>query len=103
MYNTLVLYTFISLIIFFTVLEFYKHKCFLKGIIVEACQSNLGIDNLIGGQFLVKLENGQMVKAEAERCTVCMGQFSIGDEVKLIKSKDKYMVHLPIFWRKCNN
>ena len=105
MYNTLVLYTFFSLVIFFLVLEIYKFKFYLKGKLIEICHSNIGIDDLIGSHFIVKLENGHTVKAEAERCTMCMGQFSVGDEVRLIKSNDKYMVHLPFTLRKskkCN-
>ena len=95
MHNTLVLYTFIALIIFFLALEIYKLKFYIRGTIVEFCSSKIGIDDLICSQLIVKLEDGQTVKAEAERCTMCMGQFSIGDEVRLIKSNNRYVVHLP--------
>ena len=105
MYNTLVLCTFITLIIFFTVLELYKYKFYLKGKVIGFRHPNIELENLIVSHLKIQLENGQTVEAEAERCTMCMGQFSIGDDVRLIKSKDRYMIHLPITWRKkksCN-
>ena len=97
MYNTLVLYTFFALLIFFAALEFYKFKFYIRGKVVKVQHPNIGLENLMGSHFLVKLENGDTVNAEAERCTMCMGQFVVGDDVRLIRSKDKYMVHLPLW------
>jgi len=94
--DSLVLYTFIALLFFFLSLEIYKYKFYLNGKIISFCDNGIGIDQLIVSSMLVQLTDGQIVKAEAEPCTLCMGQFSIGDEVRLIKSKDKYQVHLPL-------
>lgn len=96
MFDSLVLYTFVALILFFASLEIYKFKYYLKGKIVSFCNSGIGLDQLIVASMLVQLSNGKIVEAEAEQCTMCMGQFVIGDEVKLIKSKDKYQIHLPL-------
>lgn len=103
MNNTLVLYTFVALIIFFAALEIYKFKFYLKGKVVGFRNPSIGLGDLIISHLKVRLENGQTVEAEVERCTMCMGQFSIGDEVRLIKSNDKYMVHLPFIMRKSKN
>jgi len=105
MNNILLFSTFLGLIIFFAFLEIYKYKFYVKGKVVGFHNSQLGLDSLIISYLDVRLENGTTVKAEAERCTMCMGQFTIGDEVRLIKSQNRYMVHLPLTYRKkqaCN-
>lgn len=100
MYDYLVLYTFFILMIFFLALEIYKFKYYIKGKIIEFCPSIIGLESLLNSQLKVKLENGQVVEAEAERCTMCMGEFQLGDEVRLILSRNKYIVHLPLVFRK---
>ena len=104
MYDALVLYTFFALVIFFVALEIYKYKYYLKGNVIEFCDSGIGLNNILPvSQLKVQLKNGTVVKAEAERCTMCMGEFSIGDEVRLIKSRDRYLIHLPLTYRKTNS
>ena len=103
MYDSLVLYTFFVLVIFFLALEIYKFKYYIKGRVIEFYPSAIGLENLLNSQIKVKLENGQVVEAEAERCTICMGEFQLGDEVRLIQSRNKYIVHLPLFFRKQNS
>jgi len=83
MYNTLTFYTFIGLVIFFVAVEIYRSKFFIKGVIVEFCSSDLGIEDFILSRLKVQLKNGQVVEAEAYRCTMCMGNLSVGDEVSL--------------------
>lgn len=102
MYNPIVLYTFIALVLFFTGLEIYKFRFYQTGFIVEIITSKNGLDNFIGSCYKVQLKTGQIVIAEAERCTVCMGQFRVGDEVKLLKSTNKFYIHLPAFSLKKN-
>lgn len=96
MYDFVVLCTFIALIIFFAVVEVYKSKTYIKGMIVDFCHSDIGVEKLITSRIKVKLENSQIVEAEAMSCTMCLGHFAVGDEVKLTKSKDKYIVNLPL-------
>jgi hypothetical protein len=95
MYNSLTFYTFIGLLIFFVSVEIYRAKFFVKGVIVEFCSSELGIEEFIMSRLKVQLKNGQVVEAEASRCTMCMGYLSIGDEVSLSRKDDRYIVNLP--------
>ncbi len=104
MYDALVIYTFILLILFFSGLEFYKFKLCQVGKIIEVCQSEHGLEHLIRSRFKVKLPNGQIVDAEAERCTMCTGQFKVGDEVNILKSKNnRFTIHLPLLSFKNRN
>ena len=106
MYDSLVFYTFILLILFFSGLEYYKFKLCKIGKIIEVCQSEHGLEHLIRTRFKVELPNGQIVEAEAERCTMCTGQFKVGDEVNILKSKNnRFFIHLPLLSfknRSCN-
>jgi len=95
MYNSLTFYTFIGLVIFFVFVEIYRAKFFVKGVIVEFCSSELGIEEFIMSRLKVQLKNGQVVEAEASRCTMCMGYLALGDEVSLSKKDDRYIVNLP--------
>jgi hypothetical protein len=94
MYNTLTFYTFIGLVIFFVAVEIYRSKFFIKGVIVEFCSSDLGIEDFILSRLKVQLKNGQVVEAEAYRCTMCMGNLSVGDEVSLSRKDERYIVNL---------
>jgi len=95
MYNSLTFYTFIALVVFFVVVEIYRSKFFIKGVIVEFCSSNMGIEDFILSRMKVQLKNGQVVEAEASRCTICMGNLAVGDEVSLSQKDDRYFVNLP--------
>ena len=95
MYNSLTFYTFIALVVFFVTVEIYRSKFFIKGVIVEICSSDLGIEDFILSQVKVQLQNGTVVEAEASRCTMCMGHLAEGDEVALLKKDGRYVVNLP--------
>ncbi len=95
MYNTLTFYTFIALVIFFVAVEVYRSKFFIKGVIVKFCTSNLEVEDFILSRMKVQLPNGQVVDAEASRCTMCMGNLAVGDEVSLSRKDDRYFVNLP--------
>ena len=97
MHDTIVFYTFVALILFFLAIELYKLKYNIKGQVLGFCRSESGLENFAGSRMKVELKNGTIVEAEAETCTMCMGEFCVGDEVRLIKSKDKYFVHLSLF------
>lgn len=95
MYNTITLYTFLGLVVFFVFVEIYRSKFFIKGVIVEFCSSDLAIEEFILSRLKVQLKNGQVVEAEASRCTMCMGYLALGDEVSLFKKDERYVVNLP--------
>ena len=95
MYNTLVFSTFVALVIFFVAIEIYRSKFVIKGVIVEFSHTDPGIDEFILARMQVRLQNGQVVQAEASHCTVCMGNLAVGDEVSLSRKDDRYIVNLP--------
>ena len=95
MYQTLTFYTFLALAVFFITVEIYRAKFFLKGYITEFCPSDLGIEEFILTRLKVQLRTGQIVEAEASRCTMCLGNLSVGDEVSVSRSHDRYVVNLP--------
>ena len=95
MYNSLTFYTFIGLVIFYVTIEIYRTKFFIKGVIVEFCSSDLGIEEFILSNLKVQLKNGQVVEAEVSQCTMCMGHLAVGDEVSLFKKDERYIVNLP--------
>jgi hypothetical protein len=96
MYNTITFYTFIGLVVFFVAVEVYRSKFFVRGMIVEFCSSDLGIEEFILSRLKVQLRNGQVVEAEASQCTMCMGHLALGDEVSLLKKDERYIVNLPL-------
>ncbi len=100
MTDALTFYTFIGLLAFFVVAEIYRAKFFIKGVIIEFCPSELGIEELILSRMKVQLKNGQIVEAEAPQCTMCMGNLSVGDEVSLYKKNERYIVNLPFGMKK---
>ncbi len=100
MHNLIVFYTFIALIVFFISVEIYRAKNYIKGIIVGVQSNPLGIETMVNTTLHVKLNNGETVDAEAFACTMCMGNFSIGDQVYLSKSKNKYIVNIPFRFTK---
>ena len=95
MYNSLTFYTFIALVIFFVSVEIYRSKFFVRGVIVELCTSELGIEDFILSRLKVQLKNGEVVEAEASQCTMCMGNLSVGDEVSISRKDNRYIVNLP--------
>lgn len=95
MYQTLTLYTFFALVIFFIAVEIYRAKFFVKGVIVEFCPLELGIEEFISIRMKVQLKNGGIVEAEVSHCTMCMGHLAVGDEVALSRKDDRYLVNLP--------
>ena len=95
MHDLIVFYTFIALIIFFIAVEIYRARHYIKGEVTYIYPSLLGIENLISGQMKVRLRDGREVDAEAFKCTMCLGDFCVGDEVSLTFAKGKYQINLP--------
>ena len=103
MYDLITFYTFVALILFFISAEIYRAKHYIKAVIIDIYSSPLGIQNALSTQMKVRLTNGSEVEAEAFMCTVCLGDFCIGDEVFLSRIKGKYQINLPFrFKRKIN-
>ncbi len=103
MHDLIVFYTFVALIIFFITVEIYRARHYIKGSVVEIYESPLGVENMISISMKIQLRDGRFVDAEAFRCTMCLGHFTIGDEVFLTRSKDKYQVNLPFRFKKRAN
>lgn len=103
MIDSLTFYTFIGLLVFFAVAEIYRAKFLVKGVILEFCPSELGIEELILSRMKVQLKNGQVVESEASSCTMCMGRLMVGDEVSLSKKDERYVVNLPFKMRTKRN
>jgi hypothetical protein len=103
MHDQIVFYTFIALIIFFIAVEIYRARHYIKGEVVHIYPSLLGIENSISGQMKVRLRDGSEVEAEAFKCTLCLGDFSIGDEVYLTYAKEKYQINLPFRLKRKTN
>jgi len=107
MHDLIVFYTFIALVIFFIAVEIYRARHYIKGIVVHIAAAPLGVENLISTQMKVRLQDGNEVDAEAFKCTMCLGGFSIGDEVYLSRAKGKYHINLPFKLKRktasCNN
>ncbi|HDQ00481.1 MAG TPA: hypothetical protein ENN22_15045 [bacterium] len=95
MHDLIVFYTFIGLVIFFIFIEIYRAKNFIEGTIIAFNSPMLGIETMMSSTLKVELKNGQIVDAEAMSCTLCMGNFHLGDVVYLSLSKNKYIVNLP--------
>lgn len=100
MFDWIVFYTFIGLVIFFVTVEIYRARNYIKGIVLEIPRSELGLAELISTTLKVKLNDGSIVTAEAMRCTMCMGNLTTGDQVFLTKSKGKFIVNLPIRFKR---
>ncbi len=95
MIDSLTFYTFIGLLGFFAFAEIYRAKFFVKGMILEFCPSELGIEEFVLSRMKVQLKNGQVVEAVASSCTMCLGNLTVGDEVSLSKKDERYIVNLP--------
>ena len=100
MHDLIVFYTFIGLIIFFVAVEIYRTKHYIKGNVIFIYPAPLGVENLISSQMKIRLNDGTEVDAEAFRCTMCLGNFNLGDEVYLTRAKGKYQINLPFRLKK---
>ncbi len=100
MYDFIVFYTFLGLILFFIAVEIYRIKHYLKGNIVCIYPPQLGLENLLSTQMKIKLTDGREVDAEVFQCTICLGRFQVGDEVYLTRAKNKYQINLPFRFNK---
>ena len=96
----MIFYTFMGLIIFFVAVEIYRAKHYIKGNVIHIYPALLGVENLIATRLKIRLRDGREVDAEAFRCTICLGNFQVGDEVYLTCAKGKYQINLPFSFKK---
>ncbi len=87
--------TVIFLIVVFVAAEIYRATRGVRGVISSV--GDIGIDPTIlpVTPVNIRLENGSEITANVNCCTACLGRLKIGDQVRVCKSKEGYMVDLP--------
>jgi hypothetical protein len=93
MHHSLLIGTFIFLIGYFGLVEWYRQRFSIPGEIIAIRPIFPGLEHEIGYLLDVKLKTGHIVSASAEPCAVCMNPFKPGDNVYLIRQQQKYIVH----------
>jgi hypothetical protein len=93
--------TVVFLIAVFVTAEIYRATRGMRGAIVELNDSGYG-EWLPVMSVKIRLDRGDVVDANLNCCTACLGRLKIGDDVRVCSSKDGYVVDLPWFRRsKC--
>jgi hypothetical protein len=93
--------TAIFLIAVFVTAEIYRATRGMRGAIVAVNDTGYGTW-LPVMSVKIRLARGDLVDANLNCCTACLGKLRIGDEVRVCTSKDGYVVDLPWFRRsKC--
>jgi hypothetical protein len=92
--------TVLFLVIVFAAAELFRLLWGSRGVIV--CEEDGAIPGitLLVTTVKVKLENGDEVTASMNCCTACLGRLKIGDEVRVSRSREGYVVDLPWFRRR---
>lgn len=87
--------TVIFLIVVFVAAEIYRSTRGVRGVISSV--RDVGIDPILlpVTPVNVRLESGDEITANLNCCTACLGRLKIGDQVRVSKSKDGYVVDLP--------
>lgn len=96
--------TFLFLVAAFVAAEIYRMKRGLRGIIIAAHDEGFGHLLLPVMTVKVKLQGGDEIDARLNCCTACLGRLQVGDEVRVVDSRDGYVIDLP--WRRrshCND
>ena len=93
--HSIELLTFLFLVGVFTFLEVYQIFSKKKGVIVDVVESPIPLGGMLGGEVVVRMTSGRVVRAKLSGCTQCMGRFTVGDEVHLIRSRSGYSVKIP--------
>jgi len=87
--------TVIFLIVVFVAAEIYRSTRGVRGVISSV--RDVGIDPILlpVTPVNVRLESGDEITANVNCCTACLGRLKIGDQVRVCKSKEGYVVDLP--------
>ena len=84
--------TFLFLVGFFVFSEVYMARRRVWGIIERIEMPSLPFSDLSLKELDVRLDDGQMIKAQASPCAFCLGRYSPGDQVGVTKLGNKYHV-----------
>jgi hypothetical protein len=92
--------TIVFLVLVFAAAEIFRFMRGRRGVIV--CEEDSGFDGIAlpVTTVRVKLESGDEVTAFMNCCTACLGRLKVGDEVRVLNSRDGYVVDLPWFNRR---
>ena len=82
--------TFLFLAGFFVFAELYLAKRKVWGIVKSISTPALPLSDLAPREFELALPTGEVVKAQASPCALCLGHFSVGDCVGVTKLGVKY-------------
>lgn len=87
--------TVIFLVVVFIAAEVYRMTRGERGVISSV--RDVGIDPILlpVTPVNVRLENGAEITANVNCCTACLGRLKIGDQVRVCRSKEGYVVDLP--------
>ncbi len=87
--------TVIFLIVVFVAAEIYRATRGVRGVISSV--KDIGIDPILlpVTPVKVRLEDGVEITANLNCCTACLGRLKIGDQVRVCRSKEGYVVDLP--------
>ena len=87
--------TAIFLVAIFIAAEVYRMTRGVRGVISSV--KDIGIDPILlpVTPVNVRLENGAEITANVNCCTACLGHLKIGDQVRVCRSKEGYVVDLP--------
>ena len=70
-----------------------------EGRIVSFYDPLVPLADLLGTKAKVQMQSGEIVDAEIMSCTLCLGNFQVGDRVFVCQNQDKYIVSLPLFMK----
>ena len=82
------------LIAVFVAVEIYRSSRGKRGAIIAINDSGYG-ELLPVLSVKVRLDRGDLVDANLNCCTACLGKLRIGDEVRVCASREGYVVDLP--------
>jgi len=83
----------------FVVAELQRALRGIPAVIVSVDGDSSGLVDLPVRTVMVRLSNGDVVRALLSSCTACLGRLRVGDEVRVTNSRDGYVVDLPWFRR----
>ncbi len=100
MNNTL---SIIFLILFFVLIEIYRLYRGQKGIILSIDAPSEFFTPLSNIKMKVRLANGKEITALASVCLMCTNRLTIGDEVRILKRGEDYIITLSFFASRASN
>lgn len=89
--------TTLILFVLFVAAEIYRLKRGRPGVIVSMNDSEIPLPV---STVTVRLRAGDVVTAQLNCCTACLGRLEVGDEVRVGASREGYVVDLPWFGRR---